>query len=99
MSDILPDSLIFGKATKRSIELPPQAVSFTFNEAGQVKKFTGGYVLDKTIGNSGGLGGVFGIKYATGKPFFFREAKEFRPSLGLRLFNFLGSIVSKFAKD
>ena len=39
----------------------------TFNEAGQVTLFNVGYVIDRTVGNTGGLGGacgaVSGIKW------------------------------------
>ena len=39
----------------------------------QVSLFTIGYVMDNTIGNSGGLGGVFGILYAV-RPGSSRES-------------------------
>jgi hypothetical protein len=91
--------MIFGKATNKVVEMPPQILSLTFNEDGKVTKFTGGYVMDKEIGNSGGLGGIFGIKYAVGNPFPFREAKPWTPSLGFRMFNFVGSIIQKFQKQ
>jgi hypothetical protein len=39
----------------------------------QVSLFTIGYVMDNTIGNSGGLGGVFGILYAV-RPGSLRES-------------------------
>ena len=72
--------------------------SFIYNDQGQVTKFTGGYVVDKELGTSGGLGGLFGIKYATGRPFPFREGKAWKPSFGFRLFSFIGSIVAKLSK-
>ena len=52
------DGPVLGKpATGKSVESPVQAHSITFNEKGEVKKFTIGYVLDKETGNTGGLGG------------------------------------------
>ena len=48
-------------ATFKTIDSPVQAHSVTFNKRGEVTKFTIGYVLDKETGNTGGLGGVFGL--------------------------------------
>jgi hypothetical protein len=45
--------------TGTEVVCPPQTLSLTFNEAGKVVKYTGGYVMDKTVGNSGGLGGEY----------------------------------------
>jgi hypothetical protein len=87
----------FGKATNIAVECPPQAISLTFNEQGQVTLYTGGYVMDKLQGNSGGMGGIFGPLYAVGKGFPFREAQPWKPSTKYRLFNWVGGLVSKFA--
>ena len=67
-------------ATGRTVESPIQAHSVTFNERGEVEKFTIGYVLDKETGNTGGLGGVFGLFYAIGYALPFREAQPYSPS-------------------
>jgi len=48
-------------------------VSLTFNEQGLITKLTGGYVLDRTCGDTGGLGGIFGLLYAFGAPVAFPE--------------------------
>jgi len=66
--------------TFKKFETPPQVMSMSFNEKGQVTKLTGGYVVDKDIGNTGGLGGVFGIMHAIGKTLPFREAQPYKPS-------------------
>lgn len=87
----------FGKPTNILVQCPPQSISLTFNEQGQCCKYTGGYVMDKTVGNSGGLGGVFGPLYAIGKPLPFPEAQPFKPSLQFRAFTFVGNILAKFA--
>ena len=67
-------------ATGKSIESPVQAHSVTFNLNGEVTKFTIGYVLDKETGNTGGLGGVFGLFYAIGYALPFPEAQPYKPS-------------------
>ena len=48
-------------------EGPPEAISFTFDDQGICTRLTAGTVMDPTVGNTGGLGGVFGIFYATGQ--------------------------------
>ena len=56
------DGEVLGRpATFKMVDSPVQAHSVTFNERGEVTKFTIGYVLDKETGNTGGLGGVFGL--------------------------------------
>jgi len=87
----------FGKATGIYVECPPQSVSLTFNEDGKVTKYTGGYVMDKTVGNSGGLGGIFGPLYAIGKGLPFPEAKPYSKSIQFRLFSFFGSLIQKLS--
>lgn len=47
---------------------PPEAASMTFDDDGFCTRLTAGAVMDPTIGNTGGLGGVYGIFYATGVP-------------------------------
>lgn len=75
-------------ATGKKVESPIQAQSLTFNERGEVTKFTIGYVLDKETGNTGGLGGVFGLFHAIGYGLPFPEAQPYRPSL------FYGGLMS-----
>lgn len=88
----------FGKATGKTVICPPQSLSLSFNEQGKVIKYTGGYVMDKTMGNSGGLGGVFGPLYAIGRGLPFPEARPWTPSIQYRIFNFAGSIASTMSK-
>lgn len=88
----------FGRATGKTVDCPPQAISLTFNKEGKVTLYTGGYVMDKLVGNSGGLGGVFGILYALGKPLPFPEARPWKKSWQFSAFSFVGNIASKFAK-
>ena len=75
------DGPVLGRpATGRKVESPVQAHSLTFNEKGEVQKLTIGYVLDKETGNTGGLGGVFGLFYAIGYALPFPEAQPYSPS-------------------
>lgn len=72
---------IFGQpATNKDVESPVQAHSLMFNEKGEITKFTIGYVMDKETGNTGGLGGVFGLLYAIGLALPFPEAQPWTPS-------------------
>jgi len=87
----------FGKPTDILVTCPPQTISLTFNEEGKCTRYTGGYVMDKTVGNSGGLGGVFGPLYAIGRGLPFPEAKPYSKSIQFQLFNFIGTTVAKFA--
>ena len=48
------------------VEGPPQAFSFAFDDDGFCTRITGGAVLDPTEGNTGGLSGQEGIRYALG---------------------------------
>eukprot|EP01024_Parvocaulis_polyphysoides_P014139 TRINITY_DN156_c0_g1_i3.p1 TRINITY_DN156_c0_g1~~TRINITY_DN156_c0_g1_i3.p1 ORF type:complete len:288 (-),score=27.81 TRINITY_DN156_c0_g1_i3:224-967(-) len=73
---------------------PPEANSVTFNEQGKITKFTVGYVMDRTVGNSGGLGGIFGLLYAFGNPLPFPEAKPLKLSWQFRLFFLLGRLLN-----
>ena len=54
------------KPTGTSVVIPPQVLSMSFNKEGECYKLTGGYSVDRTVGNTGGLGGVFGLIHAIG---------------------------------
>lgn len=63
----------FGKVIKpssppKTITGAPEICSYTFNADGKCTSFTGGYVADRRVGNTGGSGAVFGILYALGAP-------------------------------
>jgi hypothetical protein len=77
-------TLMGGEPTGKKLVLPPQAFSMVFNEQGQVTVFNVGYVLDRTVGNTGGLGGAFGFFWATGNALPFPECEPFKGSLQLR---------------
>ncbi|KXZ45656.1 hypothetical protein GPECTOR_52g55 [Gonium pectorale] len=81
-------NLPFGiKPTGRVIEEPPQTASLSFNAAGQVCGYTMGYVMDRGVGNTDGLGGAFGLMWALGCPLPAPEGRPWSPSLQLRLVN------------
>ena len=84
--------------TGRSLVNPPQACSLTFDEEGLVAKYTIGYVMDREVGNTGGLGGLYGVLYAIGRPLPFREAQPWRISNRYRAFRALGGLATKFKK-
>eukprot|EP00930_Biecheleria_cincta_P039528 TRINITY_DN27168_c0_g1_i1.p1 TRINITY_DN27168_c0_g1~~TRINITY_DN27168_c0_g1_i1.p1 ORF type:complete len:254 (-),score=38.76 TRINITY_DN27168_c0_g1_i1:298-1059(-) len=91
-------SILFKKATGKKYINPPQACSLRFNKDGLVDQYTIGYVMDRRIGNTGGLGGVYGILYAIGKPFPFPEARPWKMSWQYSLFNKLGNFLQRFQK-
>lgn len=68
--------------TGKAVKMPPQAQSMLFNERGECYTLTVGYAMDKRIGNTEGLGGVFGMVKAVGKPLPFPEGQRlYTPSL------------------
>jgi len=88
------------KGTGKQVCMPPQAQSLLFDEAGKVYTITVGYAMDKRIGNTEGLGGVFGIVKAVGKPLPFAEGKRlFTPSLRFEGFERIGKVVEGFGYD
>jgi len=91
---------VFGglPATGKSYEAPPQSQSLTFNERGEITKMTIGYVMDKTVGTTGGLGGIFGILYGIGYGLPFPEAQPWKPSPIYGLFSKTGQLLSNLRK-
>jgi hypothetical protein len=79
-------SFLAVKPTHKVLDSPPQTASLSFNEQGQVTGFTMGYVQDRRLGNTGGLGGTFGMLWVIGCPFPYPEGKPWAPSLRLWLF-------------
>jgi hypothetical protein len=90
---------LLGKpATGKRLVLPPQANSFTFNEEGKITQVTAGYVMDRRIGNTGGLGGVFGYFWGTGNPLPIPECQPHRKSLRFRMLGLIGKLVKPMKK-
>jgi len=84
-------------ATGKAVRMPPQAQSMLFNEQGQCYTLTVGYAMDKRIGNTEGLGGVFGIVKAVGKPLPFPEGQRlYTPSLRYEAFERIAKVGEAF---
>eukprot|EP00611_Tribonema_gayanum_P012263 TRINITY_DN22899_c0_g1_i1.p2 TRINITY_DN22899_c0_g1~~TRINITY_DN22899_c0_g1_i1.p2 ORF type:complete len:219 (-),score=44.09 TRINITY_DN22899_c0_g1_i1:255-911(-) len=84
--------------TGKRIQLAHQTNSVTFNEQGKAKHYTIGYVMDRELGDTGGLGGVYGILYAIGKPLPFPEARPWKMSFQYWLFQKVGGVLQKLRK-
>ena len=84
-------------ATGLSLVNPPQACSLTFDASGLVTKYTIGYVMDREVGNTGGLGGLYGVLYAIGKPLPFPEAQPWQISIRYQLFQKLGALLGSLS--
>ena len=79
----------------REVINPPQVCSLTIDHAtGLIKRYTIGYVVDRSVGNTGGLGGLYGILYAIGKPLPFPEAQPWKKSWQYDFFQRLGALLS-----
>lgn len=66
--------------TGKHVRTPPQVASFNFNNEGKVNHLTAGYILDRDVGNSGGMGALFGVVYAVGHPFPMPECQPYKLS-------------------
>lgn len=56
------------KSPPTVVESPPEAVALRFDEQGKLRELTTGYPLDRRVGSTGGLGGLFGILEGVGYP-------------------------------
>ena len=84
------------EATNKKVVNPPQVCSLTINHTtGLIERYTIGYVVDRDVGNTGGLGGLYGILYALGKPLPFPEAQPWRMSMRYKFFQKLGNILQR----
>jgi len=82
--------------TGKTVVNPPQVCSITLDHStGLITKYTIGYVVDRTVGNTGGLGGLYGILYALGRPLPFPEAKPWQKSIQYDLFQKVGGLLQK----
>ena len=70
----------------------------TINEDGLIKRYTIGYPVDRSVGNTGGLGGLYGILYAIGRGLPFPEAQPWRPSVQYAAFQRLGGLVAALGR-
>lgn len=73
---------------------PPQVCSLTIDhQTGLITRYTIGYVVDRNVGNTGGLGGLYGILYALDKPLPFPEAQPWKKSWQYDLFQKIGALL------
>jgi hypothetical protein len=73
---------------------PPQVCSLTIDhETGLITRYTIGYVVDRNVGNTGGLGGLYGILYALDRPLPFPEAQPWKKSWQYDLFQKIGALL------
>jgi len=82
-------------ATGKLVDTPPQACSMKFNEEGLCTQLTIGYVMDRNLGNTGGVGGVYGLFYAVGAGLPFPEAQPWQRSPQYELFVQAGGVLGK----
>ena len=85
-------------ATGKRVDSPPQACSMCFDTAGRCTQLTVGYVMDKQLGNTGGLGAVFGILYAIGYPLPFPEAQPWKKSFQYAAFQTGSGVLQNLLK-
>ena len=82
--------------TNNMVINPPQVCSLTINhDSGLIERYTIGYVADRNVGNTGGLGGLYGILYALGKPLPFPEANPWKKSWQYAFFQKLGALIQR----
>ena len=88
----------FGAAPNGEVlETPPQAMGVVWNAAGQVAKFNMGTPIDRTAGNTGGMGGLFAFLWFVGKPLPIPECAPYSMSLRFRALNAVGSFLQGLA--
>lgn len=93
-SGVHTGQLAFYAPTGKEIKYPPQASSMLFDEQGKCYTLTVGYCMDKRIGNTEGLGAMFGLLVGIGKPLPFPEAKRlYTPSLRYEAFEHVSKMV------
>lgn len=82
-----------GNGSGKEVINPPQVCSITIDESGLITRYTIGYVVDRNVGNTGGLGGLYGILYAMGSPLPFPEAQPWKKSWQYDIFQKLGALL------
>jgi hypothetical protein len=55
-------------ATGKRWVSPPERGSMTFDGNGKCISLTGGYIMDRRMGNTGGFGGIYGLCHSLGLP-------------------------------
>lgn len=86
------------EADGKRIETAPQSMGVVLNEAGQVRKFNMGTPIDRTSGNSGGLGGLFAFMWFVGKPLPIPECRPYEKSVPFKILSQVGTFLSQAAR-
>ena len=87
-------------ATHKVVRSPPQAQSLLFDREGKVYTLTVGYCMDKRIGNTEGLGGVFAYLKAVGQPLPVKEGQRlYTPSVRFEALERLGKCAEALGYD
>ena len=84
--------------TGETIETPPQSLGVVLDADGKVTKFNMGYSMDRTQGNTGGLGGFFAFLWFVGKPLPIPECRPYKMSWKFRLSNKIGALAQRLQK-
>lgn len=84
--------------TGATIETPPQSLGVKMDADGKVVTFNMGYPMDRSAGNTGGLGGFFGFLWFVGKPLPIPECRPYRPSKRFRLIQTLGALGQRLQR-
>jgi hypothetical protein len=85
---------VAGEGTGKEVVNPPQVCSITIDhDTGLITRYTIGYVVDRNVGNTGGLGGLYGILYAIGSPLPFPEARPWKKSWQYGIFQQIGALL------
>jgi len=79
----------------RRIETPPQAMGLVFTREGRVSKINVGAVIDRTSGNTAGLGGLFGFLWFVGKSPPAPEYQPYQQSWQFKLLAKAGPLLTK----
>jgi hypothetical protein len=78
--------------------MPPQYHLLDFDGNGKVAQFDF-YTVDRNYGNTGGLGGAFGLFYGVGRVLPFPECQPYKPSRRYHFFTGLSRFMDKFKKE
>ena len=80
----------------RKVQWPVQAQSMLFDHYGRCYQLTVGYSCDRQVGNTGGLGAVFGLMHGIGQTLPFPEGRPWKPSPTYRLGMRLAKVAERF---
>ena len=83
----------------RRIETPPQSMGLVFRPDGKVSKINVGAVIDRTSGNTAGLGGLFGFLWFVGKAPPAPEYQPYKRSWQFALLAKLGPLLTKLQAE